>query len=84
MDGACPAGKTEVMGIVAFVNEQVTHATDVFEESRRGLNVAATTRGQRKRTGPAGGRMDLCMPAAPRPPDRLRRTPLPFTQYAAL
>jgi hypothetical protein len=56
-----------------------------FEEGGRGLDVADISRRQHQRVGAAddvGERMDLCGPAAPGPPDRLRRAP-PFAPNAA-
>lgn len=65
----------QAIGIVAFVTEQVSNATGVFEEGGRSLDVADVTRRQHQCIGTAddvGERMDLRGPAAPGPPDRLR------------
>lgn len=57
----------------------------MFEEGGRGLDVADVARRQHQRVVTAndvGERLNLCGPAAPGPPDRLRRAP-PFAPNAA-
>lgn len=70
-DAVCLAERTApTIGIEAFVTEQVSHATGVFEEGRRGLDVADVTCRQHQRIGAAddvGERMDRCGPGWDRP-----------------
>lgn len=68
-----------------FVAEQIVHATGAFGQGRRRLHFADVARRQHQRIGTAdnvGERMNLCGPAAPGSPDRLRRAP-PFAPNAA-
>lgn len=65
-------------GTIAFITEQVSYTTSVFAEDGRGFDAPDITRRQHQSKwtpDDVGERMDLCGPAAPRPPERpvLRR-----------
>lgn len=74
----------QVVGIVAFITQQVAHGPRALEQRGGGRHIADVAGCQRQRVGTAddiGECVDFGCPAASRTADRLARTP-PFAPNA--